>query len=449
MAFSLIGFTSCDDEDEDEIAVEKIELSEAVKEGITLKTGENYDLKGKATIVPSNANATITYTTSDEKIAKIEGEKIVAVAVGEATITVKAGGKSTTFKVTVAKDVIPVESVILADDIKNGVELNTGETLTIADKVTVKPGDATNKAVTYSSSDAKIATIDKDGKITAVAAGEATITVKAEEKSATLKVTVKEKEVAVESVVLADDIKNGITLKPAETLAIADKVTVTPDNATNKTLTYTSSDEKIATVDKDGKITAVAAGEATITVKAEEKSATFKVTVEAVEDPIAWLDRTEWTIAKASHDAPLDAKKPAEGPHAYMLDGDQSTLALFVKPGKSYGDPKVTAEATDDVFFIVDMQAEKSFNYMYIQHRTNAASFKIQKISLYGSNTLDGTYELIKADIDTEASVAGQHIANLDLGKTVKYRYVKAMLVHDPGTGSTMGLAEFNLGTKK
>lgn len=447
MAFSLIGFTSCDDEDEDEIAVEKIELSEAVKEGITLKIGENYDLKGKATIVPSEATATITYTTSDEKIAKIESDKIVAVAVGEATITVKAGGKSTAFKVTVAKDVVPVESVVLADDIKNGVELNTGETLTIADKVTVKPDDATNKAVTYSSSDAKIATVDKDGKITAVAAGEATITVKAEEKSATFKVTVKN--IAVESVELAEDIKNGTTLKVGATLAIADKVTVKPDNATNKTLTYTSSDEKIATVDKDGKITAVAAGEATITVKAEEKSATFKVTVEAVEDPIAWLDRTEWTIAKASHDAPLDAKKPAEGPHAYMLDGDQSTLALFVKPGKSYGDPKVTAEATDDVFFIVDMQAEKSFNYMYIQHRTNAASFKIQKISLYGSNTLDGTYELIKADIDTEASVAGQHIANLDLGKTVKYRYVKAMLAHDPGTGSTMGLAEFNLGTKK
>ena len=176
---------------------------------------------------------------------------------------------------TPSNTTVKVESVAVSSAT---VSLTEGDSQTIT--VTISPSNATDKKYTFSSSDTSIVTIDENGKITAVKAGEATITVTTSDgnKTATCKVTVKVKEIPVESVSL-DKTELSLTEEQTETLT----ATVYPDNATNTEVTWTSSDPSIATVDKDGKITALKAGEATITVTTMtgNKSAVCKVVVNA------------------------------------------------------------------------------------------------------------------------------------------------------------------------
>jgi len=165
--------------------------------------------------------------------------------------------------------VVAVSSVSLD---KTSLSLTEGESATLA--ATVKPDNATNKTVTWSSSNASVASVDASGKVTAVAEGTATITAKAGDKTATCTVTVKKKVVAVSSVSLD---KTSLELTVGETATLV--ATVIPDRATEKTVSWSSSSSSVATVDASGKVTAVAKGTATITAKAGGKTAICTVTV--------------------------------------------------------------------------------------------------------------------------------------------------------------------------
>ncbi len=117
----------------------------------------------------------------------------------------------------------------------------------------MKPKDATTKTVTWKSNNTKVAKVDKTGVVTAVGKGNATITCTAKDgskKSATCKITVTEP-VKVKKLTLE---KTKITLKKGKTATL--KVIVSPSNATNKEVSYESSNKKVATVVKNGKITA-------------------------------------------------------------------------------------------------------------------------------------------------------------------------------------------------
>ena len=107
---------------------------------------------------------------------------VTAKKVGSATITAKAGDKSATCAITVAAT--PVTSVTLN---KTSASLKAGETVTLT--ATVKPDDATDKTVTWTTSDASVATVS-NGVVTAKKVGTATITAKAGDKSATCSITV-------------------------------------------------------------------------------------------------------------------------------------------------------------------------------------------------------------------------------------------------------------------
>ena len=150
--------------------------------------------------------------------------------------------------------------------------MTEGDTQTLT--ATVKPDNATDKTVTWSTSSASIATVDNNGKVTAVKEGTATITAKAGDKSATCKVTVNKKIIPVSSVSLD---KTELTLKAGATETLT--ATVNPDNATNKKVSWSSSNTSIAKVDSYGKVTAVKEGTATITADVEGKKATCTVSV--------------------------------------------------------------------------------------------------------------------------------------------------------------------------
>ena len=152
-----------------------------------------------ATVSPDNAtNKTVKYSTSNEKVAKVSSTGVVTgVAAGSATITCMAtddSGQKATCKITVTNPATPVKPTVKVTKItlnKTSATLTQGQTLTL--KATVTPGNATNKAVAWSSSNTKIATVSSTGKITAKTSGTVTITCKAKDgsgKKATCKIRV-------------------------------------------------------------------------------------------------------------------------------------------------------------------------------------------------------------------------------------------------------------------
>ena len=165
---------------------------------------------------------------------------------------------------------VAVTEIILS---QTTLSLEEGQTATLT--ATVKPDDATNKAVSWSSVDSSIAKVDDKGIVTGVKAGNTTITAKAGDKTVSCSVTVTAK--AVETRISLD--RTSASLKTGETLTL--KATVTPEG---KTLSWSSSNSGVATVD-NGKVTAKAAGETTITVTADGKSATCVIKVSANYDP--------------------------------------------------------------------------------------------------------------------------------------------------------------------
>ena len=243
------------------IGVEEITLNATTA---SLKVGETILLT--ATVKPDNAtDKTVVWKSSDEGVASVKDGVVTADKVGTTTITAKAGEKSATCLITVVAT--PVTSVTLD---KPSASLKAGETVTLT--ATVKPDDATDKTVAWNSSDASVATVS-NGVVTAKKVGTATITAKAEDKSATCAITVVP--TPVTSVTLD---KPSVSLKVGETVTLT--ATVKPDDATDKTVTWSTSDVSVATVD-NGVVTAKKIGGATITAKAGDKSASCTLIVTA------------------------------------------------------------------------------------------------------------------------------------------------------------------------
>ena len=318
------------------IAVESVTLDIT---STILNTGETLTLT--ATVKPDNAtNKTVTWSSNNSSVATVDANgKVTAVAQGTAIVTAKAGDKTATCTVIVMKTDIPVESITLD---KNYLELTEGGTGTIT--ATVKPDNATNKTVTWSSNNPLIASVDQNGTVTGQAEGTTTITAKAGGKTATCTVTVKKGVVAVESITL--DITSAI-LNTGETLTLI--ATVKPDNATNKTVTWSSNNTSIATVDQNGKITAMGGGTATITAKAGDKSATCAVTVTEGFVPVesVTLDKTSLKLA-VGEDATLVATVlPANATNKTVYwSSDNTWIASVDQNGKVTANWQGTATIT-------------------------------------------------------------------------------------------------------
>ena len=156
----------------------------------TLSIVEGETAEITVTISPASATTQLhSWVSGDEKIAHVHGEtldtaRVTANGAGETTITYTIGGKEASCTVTVTPRTIPVESIAL-DKTELSLVKDAKETLT----ATVSPENATDKTVTWESSDTTVATVE-NGVVTAVAAGNATITAKAGEKTATCAVTV-------------------------------------------------------------------------------------------------------------------------------------------------------------------------------------------------------------------------------------------------------------------
>lgn len=223
----------------------------------------------KSTGVQDNV---ITWTSSKESVATVDATgKVTAVAEGTATITATCGILKKTCEVSVSSSANLITGIEAAI---GKTEIKVGETAQITVDVVLENPDkeaTEDTTVTYTSSNDKVATVDKDGKVTAVAVGKATITAKVGEFTDTVEITVPE----VKATALDVKVDN-TTLNVGDSAQIT--ATVTPADSTDA-ITYESSNGKVVTVEANGKVSAVGAGVATITVKAGELTKTIEFAV--------------------------------------------------------------------------------------------------------------------------------------------------------------------------
>ena len=238
----------------------------------TAATGESAATDEK--VAKAAEKLTIEWTSSDESVATVDATgMVVAVSAGEADITasVTDSEMSAVCKVTVK---VAAKDITVPDNLD--VKLNDGNETTV--EATVSPADATDVKVSYASTDEAVATVDKDGRVQVLQPGECdiTTTLMQDGEKVTEKTTHVKAFYEVESITL-DSSEGKLTVGNSHTI----KATVAPEEvAAETTIEWSSSNEKVATVDSNGKVTAVSSGNATITATAGEESANYEVTVE-------------------------------------------------------------------------------------------------------------------------------------------------------------------------
>lgn len=247
-----------------------------LEKGETQQLNIEYGTDDKAEqekIAEAASKLNLTWSSSDEEVATVDETGLVtAVGAGEADITVSVADANIS-STTHIKVVILPTGVEAPETLS--LELNGEATKALGAKMT--PEDATDVKLAYLSSDESVATVDESGNVTAVGVGECTITttivadttataedagvdsemlVVPENAKAETKVTVGK---AIESITL-DSNEGVLTVGNTHTI----KATVFPEDATDKAVTWKSSDESIATVDAEGNVTAKDTGNVTI-----------------------------------------------------------------------------------------------------------------------------------------------------------------------------------------
>ena len=245
------------------VKVDSVTLSSTTA---SLYTGETVSLS--ATVTPENATApTVTWSSSDETVATVDENGVVkGVKGGTAVITATADGVSSQCTVLVMQHVTDLKLNATSKT------LYAGSSTTL--KATVTPADATNKKVTWSSSNKAVATVDENGVVKGVKSGTAVITATADGVSSKCTVSVKQ---------YVTGIKLNATSKTLYTDSSTTlKATVTPTNASNKKVTWKSSNTSVATVTQAGKVVAKKRGACTVTATSTDgskKSAKCVITV--------------------------------------------------------------------------------------------------------------------------------------------------------------------------
>lgn len=250
---------------------------DAPAETPVIATGESATAETAAQdekIAKAAEKLTLAWTSSDESVATVdETGTVTAVAAGEAEITA-------TVKDTEMQDVCVITVKVSAKELKvpDTLDVKLNDTDEAAIEAKCEPKDASNISFDFASSDEEVATVDKDGKVKVLKAGECDITTtlmqdgeKVAEKTTHVKAFYE-----VESITL-DSNEGKLTVGNSHTI----KATVAPEEVAAETpIEWSSSNEKVATVDSNGKVTAVSSGNATITATAGEESANYEVTVE-------------------------------------------------------------------------------------------------------------------------------------------------------------------------
>jgi uncharacterized protein YjdB len=255
------------------------------KQNIIIKKGNAVALE--AQVLPLNAtNKKITWRSSDSNIASVDAAQGIVIAKQSGVVVISAvtddGGKTAYCYVTVTNDTsstIPVTSVELSTNV---ILMNKGENESLT--ASVKPANATNKAIEWSTSDSSVASIDNSGKVTALKQGFAIITVKTAENGLKDRcfIVVRDEQNIFDKITSFR--LNKISIRIEEGKFEKLNVITNPGYMKSSGLVWTSSDEKIATVSNDGRVYAKGEGSATITVSSPDGKYKASCEVDVTDD---------------------------------------------------------------------------------------------------------------------------------------------------------------------
>lgn len=383
------------------------------KASFTLEAGKTYTLK--ATVKPSDAsNKTVKWTSSNTKIAKVSSKGVVTgIKSGKVTITAKTadGGYTAKCTVTVIKSV-------------KGITLNhttaklwLGKSFTL--KPTINPSDATNNSIKWTSSDTSVATVSSKGLVTSKKPGTTTITAKTVDGGfeATCVVTVKR---AATSIKLN---KTSVNLDVSESYTL--KATIAPSNTTDKTVTWTTSNKKVATVSSKGVVKAIGKGTATITAKTENGlKATCKITVYQPVTGIS-IDKTT-AVVYAGEEIKLIASAVPSNANVNTLkwtSSDKSVLTVSssgVVKGIKAGVATVTVKTTEGDFTAkCTVTVKQHVNSITLDKNEliliNGKEDDL-KITVLPSNASDKTYTIVSSNEEVVKVDENGHLVSVSCG---------------------------------
>lgn len=344
---------------------------------IAMNRGDKESLSVSA--VPANALAgkTINWTSSNSAVATVNSSgEVTAVSAGTAVITAEAGGKTASVTVQVN---VPITSISLN---KNALALRKGKSETL--KVSYEPTDATgDKTVTWTSSNTAVATVDQNGKVTALKDGTTQIKAAIGDKEAVCELTVKE-----EPLTGIEIKENPLSILKNETKKLT--VIYKPEDTTDdKDVTWESSDEKVAVVDKDGNVTGIKEG--TAVIKAVTKDGKHEAT-------------TDVTVREIH----LTGIKSADSNPKEMYKGQIHKMAVELLPENCTDDVKFNYTSSDED--VATVAADGTVRML------KAGLVRIT------AETKDGKHEAVWVvnvkEIPLESIVFERVISELEVGKT-------------------------------
>lgn len=312
--------------------------------GITVDKTATTIVKGAtdkltATLVPADANGTITWSTSDSSVATVSSDgTVTAVKNGTATVTAKCGDLSAQTKVTVINPLKAITITGTTHSIKKGQTTQLG--------LTYDPADTTDSvAATWTSSNTSVATVSKTGLVTALKDGSTTIKATVGNVSSTYDIAVKEVKLT------GIKMEEKALIHKGDTKALT--VEYTPaDTTDDKTVAWSSSDSTVASVDNNGIVTAVKPGSAVITAKVGNYQATCAVTVDAPLKEIVpekaiidMVKKQTATIAPADTDDDTTVTWKSSDSDVVKVD-EKTGMVYAVKAGKA--DVTATTKAVDN-----------------------------------------------------------------------------------------------------
>lgn len=225
------------------------------KTQVYLKIGQTYYLTA-IVFPPTTTDKTVTWESTDANVASVDANgKVTAIGIGKAKIKAKCGHVASTCTVEVGGQ-DPILATGISID-KTDISINGTEQVQLT--ATLSPVDVTDKTITWTSSNEEIASVDENGLVSGISDGNAIITASCGNVSSSCNVRVHEVYVSSVKFDVAD-----ITLHLSDSKQL--NATVEPENANNKELIWECWDNKIATVDKTGKVTAVGLGETVISI---------------------------------------------------------------------------------------------------------------------------------------------------------------------------------------
>lgn len=329
-------------EDGNKSASCNVVVSDVAVSGISISQSEIYMIEGNtqsltAAVVPANAtDKRITWSSDDKNIATVNDG--IVKATGQGTTKIRAvsadGGYEAVCVVNVSAKIEAITGIEIS---KSELTMDVGDTYLLTYKV--RPEDANNLTEeVWESEDTEVATVD-GGKVKAVGPGTTYVSVKVNGKfTAKCKISVNTPVINVTDVVLS---VASLTLSEGSSRKISAQIV--PVNATDKTVIWSSDNEKVATVE-DGMITAISKGEAKITVKTRDgkKTDTMTVIVEENTKPTTTTEPEETTTRKPT-------TEPEESTEDKTTEPEETTEDKRTEPtGPTKDNTTETTEPTED-----------------------------------------------------------------------------------------------------